>query len=395
MPETIRTSGANPHLRQGGFLAAGLLAAAGGAWAAPALAEQQPFPVRELVLVAYQRIDQNDIAMLLPLVGLILLAAVCAIALLRMRARAVGRQASARDEIAALREQVDRANALLLSEPQVLVEWPAGSNLPDIDGDPTILGLTVPHRVLAFGSWLDARKARELDHAVEALRACGQTFSMLLTTRSGRSIEALGRAVGGRAVLRLKDASIVTRELAQLGERHEKLRAESASLRRLIETLPSPVWTRDAEGRLTFVNSAYARAVEARDGADVIERRLELLDRAARETIAQAHTASSAYWGRLPAIVAGARRSFDVLDFRTDTGSAGLVIDATEAETMRSVLARMVDAHRRTLDQLSTGVAMFDSDHRLSFYNAAYRALWDLDVAYLDRGPTDSALLEE
>jgi signal transduction histidine kinase len=54
----------------------------------------------------------------------------------------------------------------------------------------------------------------------------------------------------------------------------------------------------------------------------------------------------------------------------------------------------MADAHRRTLDQLSTGVAMFDTDHKLSFYNAAYRALWDLDAGYLDQAPTDSAVLE-
>ena len=105
-------------------------------------------------------------------------------------------------------------------------------------------------------------------------------------------------------------------------------------------------------------------------------------------SIAQARTADGSYAGRLPAVVAGARRSFDVLDFRTDTGSAGIGIDATEAETMRSALARMVDAHRRTLDQLSTGVAMFDADQRLTFYNAAYRALWDLDAA-LSRSGAD------
>jgi signal transduction histidine kinase len=104
---------------------------------------------------------------------------------------------------------------------------------------------------------------------------------------------------------------------------------------------------------------------------------------------------AEAYAGRLPAIVAGTRRSFDVLDFRTESGSAGFGIDATEAETMRSALARMVDAHRRTLDQLSTGVAMFDADHRLTFHNAAYRALWNLDASYLEQGPTDSAVLDE
>ena len=84
-----------------------------------------------------------------------------------------------------------------------------------------------------------------------------------------------------------------------------------------------------------------------------------------------------------------------MLDVRTDTGSAGIGIDATEAETMRSALARMVDAHRRTLDHLPIGVAMFDAQQRLTFYNAAYRTLWDLDVRYLDQHPADSALIDE
>ena len=44
---------------------------------------------------------------------------------------------------------------------------------------------------------------------------------------------------------------------------------------------------------------------------------------------------------------------------------------------------------------LPTGVAMFDAEHRLTFYNAAYRALWDLDAAYLDQKPTDSAVIDE
>ena len=233
-----------------------------------------------------------------------------------------------------------------------------------------------------------------MEQAVENLRSRGEGFSLTLTTLHGHPIEVQGRAIGGRAVLRLKDASGVKRDLVELLSRHESLLSEVASLRALIENLPSPVWTRDAAGQLTFANAAYARAVEAKTSADAVTRRLELLDSPARDNILRALAANGSYAGRLPAVVAGSRRTFDVLDFRTETGSAGIGLDATEAETMRVALARMVDAHRRTLDQLSTGVAMFDADHRLTFYNAAYRALWDLDPAYLDQGPTDSAVIE-
>jgi signal transduction histidine kinase len=390
MPDTIRRSGGTARPWLGGFSTA-----IGAVATGPARAADKPvLALHELVVGASRSIDRHEIAVFVLLVGLLLFAVVTAILLVRTRARSARLETSSHDEIAMLRAELDRANALLASEPQVMVDWPPGSDEPSIEGDPAIVGVAAPHRVLAFGSWLDAGKARAMEQAVEALRTRGEGFSVSFTTLAGRPIEAQGRAVAGRAVLRLKDAGGIKRDLLDLLERHEALLSEVASLRALIERLPSPVWTRDAAGRLTFVNAAYAHAVETLNAADAVDRRLELLDNAARENIARARTAGGAYAGRLPAVVAGTRRSFDVLDFRTETGSAGLAIDATEAETMRSALARMVDAHRRTLDALSTGVAMFGAEHRLTFYNAAYRALWNLDASYLDQGPTDSAVLD-
>jgi signal transduction histidine kinase len=54
----------------------------------------------------------------------------------------------------------------------------------------------------------------------------------------------------------------------------------------------------------------------------------------------------------------------------------------------------MSDAHRRILDQLTTGVAIFAADQKLAFYNAAFRSLWELDAGYLDQSPSDGALLD-
>jgi signal transduction histidine kinase len=395
MPDTIRTSGDSPHPRRHGFLGA-VLAASGAAWPAPTYAQEQPLlALQEFALSTYQSLDGTDVTILALVLGLLLFAVVTAIMLMRARTRYARFEAQSHDQITGLRDKLDRAKALLLSERQVMVDWLAAADRPNIDGDPEILGVAEPHRVLAFGSWLDAGKAAEMDHAVEALRVHGKAFTMTLTTLAGQTIEAHGRAIGGRAVLRLKDASAVARDLVRLTDRHQKLQAEAGSLRTLVETLPSPAWTRDPVGRLTFVNAAYARAVEAKDPADAVERNMELFDSGAREAITQARGANGSYTGRLPAVVVGERRSFDVLDFHTETGSAGIGTNATEAETMRSAVARMVDAHRRTLDQLPTGVAMFDANQRLTFYNAAYRALWALDAAYLDQGPSDTALIEE
>jgi signal transduction histidine kinase len=316
--------------------------------------------------------------------------------LVRTRRRLAESEAAARDEIVAARAETDRVNVLLRSDPQILVAWAAAADEPELIGDTALVaGAGAPHRVLAFTTWLAPEEARTMQRLVEQLRARGEGFATTVTTRSGRPIEAEGQVIGGRAILRLKDVSGVKRELADLLGRFQRQKEETEALRTLFESLPFPIWVRDETGKLVFVNLAYARAVDARDGVEAAQRGIELFDRAAREELYRAHEGARPYAGRLPAIVAGARRTFDVLTFPARRGTAGIGIDATEAEALRAELKRMTQAHRRTLDQLPTGVAIFGSDQRLSFYNAAYRSLWDLDAAFLDNGPTDSVVLEQ
>ncbi len=93
-------------------------------------------------------------------------------------------------------------------------------------------------------------------------------------------------------------------------------------------------------------------------------------------------------------MVGGERRIYDVQALKLGGGSAGIAIDASEATALRAALERMAEAHRRTLDQLSSGVAVFDAQRRLAFYNESYRRLWGLDQAFLDGQPDDSSVLD-
>ena len=138
-------------------------------------------------------------------------------------------------------------------------------------------------------------------------------------------------------------------------------------MRTMLDSLPAPVWTRDSAGHLIFVNSAYAQAVDAENPTDAVTRELELLDQSTRAELARTLAAGETYVGRLPAIAAGARQIFEIVDAPTGAGSAGIAIDRTEVEAMRAELARMNEAHRRVLDQLATGVAVFNVDRKLTF----------------------------
>jgi signal transduction histidine kinase len=332
------------------------------------------------------------LTLVLALLGLGLFASVV---LLRLRRVADHAETNARDEISSLQADVDRLKALLLSETQILVTWAPNAEHPEILGDVDILAPgNIPERVLAFGTWLEAISARRLEQAVDNLRHNGRGFVLAFTTRAGRPIEAEGRAIGGRAVLRLRDVSGIEQELLDLATRHDQLLNEVETMKALCESLPAPVWVRDNVGQLVFVNSAYARAVEANDAADAVARRLELLDQPARADVARARLAGETFIGRLPAIAAGARHIFEVIDTLGGAGSSGIAIDRTEVEAMRAELARMIEAHRRVLDQLATGVAVFNVDRKLTFYNTAFRSLFELDAGFLDQTPTDAAVLD-
>jgi len=140
-------------------------------------------------LAAFTRLEQHEIAALALILGVVFFAVFTAILLVRTHARGTISEAAARDRIAALKSEVDRLTGLVLSEPNVLVSWPAARDEPDIIGDPTIVAPDADrNRVLAFGAWLDVDQARAMDHAIERLRAEGESFSRSLTTASATSV---------------------------------------------------------------------------------------------------------------------------------------------------------------------------------------------------------------
>ena len=394
MPETIRT--ANGRLRSRpsrNGLAAALAAVTLYTTSTPA--RSAPARMLDALSGSILTADHQSIAGLALTLGLVCFSVLAVLVLVRTRRTAGEAALASRDEINALQAERDLLKALVMAEPQVLVAWSAGTDAPQILGDASsIVPGGAQQRLLAFGTWLDAGEAQQIEQAVETLRAEGRSFTMTVTARSGNPVEAEGRAIGGSAILRLRDISGMERELIELTGRHERLRADLALMRGLLDALPTPVWSRDTDGRLVFVNAAYARAVEAADPGDAVAREVELLDRTGRTEVERARGAGIAYSGRLPAIAKGERRIFDVVDLPNGDGSAGIAIDRTETEAMRAELGRMIEAHRRVLDQLATGVAIFNIDRKLTFHNAAFRLLFDLQPAFLEQAPSDATLLD-
>src|ERR1700684_2042653 len=155
MPDTIRIHGGSIwnrrwRSRHGAAIASGLCLTA----SLPARAAQ---PVEVVTLGAYvsavSQLDSHEIAALGLTLGILCFAVVTAIMLVRTRRRLAETEADARDQAIALRERPDRANALLQSEPQVVIAWSTTDEEPEIIGDPSLVtDMAAPDHVLVFGS---------------------------------------------------------------------------------------------------------------------------------------------------------------------------------------------------------------------------------------------------
>src|SRR6201985_2767038 len=244
--------------------------------ASPALAGDAQLLEQLSPLFGFHR---QEIAVLTTALALLRFSVLAAILLMHHRIRSAKSEARLLSKIEGLQLQADRYRALLFAEPQILISWAAGDNRPRISGDISLLmQQDTPQRILAFGTWLPPEPALQMDHAVDALRESGEGFLLTLTTSTGHSIEAMGRAIAGQAIVRIRELSGLRRELAETNFRLKALMEETEMLRGFAAASPFPILDKGTKGELSYANSAYVQATEAGSATDAIERRLELLD---------------------------------------------------------------------------------------------------------------------
>jgi signal transduction histidine kinase len=339
--------------------------------------------------------DSSDVVGLSLVIGLVLFSTITALLYLTERRRWLERETSLVLELNNARAKLDRAEVFLAAEPQIVIAWGTPSGEPDIEGDLNLVtDAPLARRVLGFGSWLPPDQAQRLDSCVDKLRDRGESFRLAVSSLGGRHLEIEGRAVSGRAVLRMRDVSGDRLEVIRLRERLARTLTELDAMRAMLDAISNPSWMRNSDGKLVWVNKAYVRAVEAKDASDALLRGTELLERPTRDASASAREKGTVWRGRAPAVVAGERRMFNITDVPADFLSVGMASDISEVEAMHATLDSQMRSHSRTLDQLPTAVAIFDRSKRLVFHNAAYRQLWSLDQAFVDHNPSDSEILD-
>jgi signal transduction histidine kinase len=339
--------------------------------------------------------NSRDTVLLSIFVGLLLFATTVSILHIAIRRRMQQRENALATALNEARAKLDRAETFLAAEPQITIVWGLQGNQPEIEGDITLVSdAPIARRLLGFGSWLPPDQAQNLATSVANLRERGEPFRLAVVGLNGRHLETEGRAVAGRAVMRIREVSGDRLEATRLRESLARAAGDLDMFKSLLDSIPCPAWTRDDLGRLTWVNAAYVRAVEAKDQTDAMAHRIELLESPTRDASVAKRDLMEIYRGRAAAVIAGWRRSIDIVEVPHQRRAIGIAFDVSDLEAARIDVQQLMKAHARTLDQLSTAVAIFDRRKQLVFHNSAYRQLWGLDQAFLEQPPSESEILD-
>lgn len=319
-----------------------------------------------------------------------------AIYLIRQRAAMTSANSGLRTRVAELSANVRRYDALLNFRDQRVVFWPDDAKQAELVGTlPAEAGAPEDRSMfLAFGRWLSPQSAANLDQAIAELRNRRRPFDIVVETQTGAPLDVQGRYGPAYTLVRFISSGGAQQAQARLRLENQKLTAEYGDLLGLLNRLETPFWVRGGDGRLKWVNKAYAEAVEASDPETAVRDARELLGTRAREEISQHHRSNPTYTDNVSTVIKGNRHILAVTNHVGSSGSAGLGADISEVQEMRDRLKRADQNHSETLNRLTTAVAIFDANQKLRFYNQAFMRLWDFDAAFLDSAPDNNLLLD-
>lgn len=357
-------------------------------------ASRMPWPLSFLCVNANAANLTPEHTGMLSSVALMLIGGSLIAALYRMRKLARS-ETAARRRVATLEYQLNEAEAAINSEAQVMLTWRGREDTPtrligSMHGLVKMPATLVD--VMDFSGWLEADSADILGENLEQLRQSGMPFNIGAKTKSGDLLEADGRTAGGLASLKFRPLAGERKQTTETLYDVQKLVKQVERLSAVLDAAPFPIWIRNKDGALGWINQAYIKATEQPDGDTVIRSNIALA-KSESVDVTKADLQNSLL-GRAHAVQQGSMRAFNIHEVKLSMGQAGFAVDVTLLELAEKELDRHIKAHASTLDKLNTAIAIFGPDQRLRFFNQAYLALWDLDENWLQTQPSDGEILD-
>jgi signal transduction histidine kinase len=357
---------------------------------ATAIAQEAQVAQGSGLMTAVDAITHEEFAALSIILSVLLFAALAAVLYLQTRDKLAAERAARTTESRVLKERAERAERFLATDRQILIAWPSDGGSPEIEtGTFAVIDTPQnPEDLLNFESWIDSEGVAQLDAAIHELRRNGTVFDMTVGTCGGATIEATGLISGRHAILRLREATNLRHELRHLRIAAADSTRDATALKAAADRATFPVWVRDGEGALVWVNQAFAEEAGFTTPETAISERAEITEDAMVRAMEAARDQRQPF---SDVSQPEGREPLQVREIPIRNGYAGLAIPSAVAVSGGSARS---NGFRNALDHVQTGIAQFDRRGRLCFFNETFCALWDWDREWLDTGPDEKGVLD-
>jgi signal transduction histidine kinase len=326
-------------------------------------------------------------------VGALLFGLTATVILVRNRQAARAAEAEAKSRLGAMQGHADTLFNVLSGLPEVTIAFVGDGSTPEVYGQASIL---VPEAgradaVLDFARWLKAEDASLLNARLSSLRNTGRSFDLNPVALDGRVIRATGRAAGGMVLLQLRPATVSADQSP--GTTSAPPGPPDFSAAKLVfDLMLEPCWIRNAVGELVYANAAYSDLAASLGRKD---RPAELFSpRFMKDQLARLsqNVAPITFSGTLED-----GEPFEAILLRLTGGTGGFMRRRpaiVQPASVEPALDGNLEHIAAAIDTLTTPIAIFDADRRLTQFNRAYCELWRLEPDWLSTNPPETEILD-
>lgn len=237
----------------------------------------------------------------------------------------------------------------------------------------------------------------------EDLKKTGLNFCCTVTTIENKKIQIFGSKMTIKGfetfTLWCSNVTVYSEKISALKNIVKNIESEKEKLEEILDTIPLPVWMRNNDLKIIYCNKSYADSLGyskdkiIKNNIPIIPGNLFGQGHSLAENAKKSHHMQSVSHY---AVLGGIRKKISIKEgpIRSDH-FIGFALDLTSEDEIASNLDKVVTAYSDVLELLSTSIAIYGENTRLTFFNSSYQKLFKLEESWLHSKPTYGEVLDE
>ncbi len=279
-----------------------------------------------------------------------------------------------------------------------------------------MLGLESIKKLMDIQNQLEPDDSAALEGLYDRLEKSGAPFSLHVqrhnnTEQTFKLSGSQGHDLqGGESyqVIWIEDITADVKNQEEKAEQSSNNLNELDQVQAALNSIPRPVWLRDAQQNLVWCNSTYSQYLGI-EMEDIVSEQKELASTALKKSLSKdqispgrplaeaALTKGEAKDTTAHGVFQGKRLLLRLSEIPLGPLSMtlGIAYNITREEELETKLGRYQSSHHELLEQLHSAIAIFTADENLEFYNAAFAQLWNLESNWLNKSPKLGEIMEK